>query len=173
MDFLSWYFSLHSYSFSLFLFLNCFLVQSVWVCAAIFNTLLVSDFAFKGFQNKNNKNKSSCRRSLRWNGFFPSADMLWTSPCSLFKLISPLPRGPFPPSAVPMPSDEDDAWCVVLRALCCGCAGLGDRVTFILLVMEGTEGACAEQCQKHPSLVCCSCRTCACRLLDFGSSLVP
>lgn len=32
-------------------------MQSAWVCAAIFNALLVSDFAFKGFQNKNNKNQ--------------------------------------------------------------------------------------------------------------------
>lgn len=52
--------------------------------------------------------------------------MLSASPCSLFKLISPLPRGLFPPSAVPVPSNEDDARCVVLWVLGCGFLGLGN-----------------------------------------------
>lgn len=63
----------------------------------MFNALLVSDFTFKGFQNKTSKIKSSCWRSLRWNDFFPSADMLWTSPYSLFKLA----RRPFSPINCP------------------------------------------------------------------------
>lgn len=54
--------------------LKLFPCASCGVRAAVFHTfhtLLLSDGAFKSFQNKNTKNKTSCGRSARWSGFFP------------------------------------------------------------------------------------------------------